>query len=208
MYKKLTLAALVIVSSCQPIRGADSNIEDTIKTTIGIAAIAGATYLGSSCYAKCVYETAKLRFAPERYLLDHYSWAAHYQWDTNVLHALIRDIKTEIVRLHNMNRSRWDITVLYSLLNGQQAQTVARRFKCFPLLQHMDDLNWYIWHLKCISILHLHSDRQGVSSLIEQLAYVRNLLRMDHDFNEEEQRYAQHQLQKEIYLETTQPQTI
>ena len=191
MIKKALVLLLLTVSlgSAQPAR---ADIEDTVTTAVGIALAAGATYIGSVYYAKCIYETAKIRFSTELNLLNQYAWYCHYQWDTSVLHALMRDIKTEIVRLHNKNRKKWSITVICDLLSGRQAQLVDQCFKHFPLVQHKSDLDWYIWHLKCIRLLHLHDNVKDISLLIEQLEYIKNLLLSDHDFNKEEQLLAQY----------------
>lgn len=189
MFKKYILS-LALLSSIQQSHAQD-DAQRLLQATCIVAVTAGAVALTYSTYARWLVKRAQAHFARERELLNHYgTYSAQYQsWTTHDVANLLRDLKTSIVYLHNTNRDRWDICVMYDIYNGNPAMYVNRRYVNFPLLQHVDDLNWYLTHLKIIRFLHAYPDQYELNALIEQLDYIKHMLLADHGYTQEAAMY-------------------
>lgn len=187
LFRNCLFISLLLFSST--IKTNDNQTQNIAQATVTTLAVVGGTYLVSKAWAHCVVLEAQSQFAPERALLNHYAYYNGNYWTSDAEAALKRDLKVRIVHLHNSNRDRWGISVLYDIYNGNPAVYVENRYQTFPLLQHMQDLNWYIKRLKIIRFLRLHSDRNELTLLIDQLEYIKNILMADHDYNLEEQHF-------------------
>ena len=189
MFKKYILS-LALLGSIQHTKAHD-DAWSTLKTTCVIAGATGAAALTYKAYAHWLVKRAQAHFTRERDVLNHY---AHYSaqaqsWTTHDAAVLLRDLKTAIVYLHNTNRDRWDISVMYDIYYTQPAMYVSKTYYHFPLLQHIADLNWYMMHLKIIRFLHMYPDEHELTSLIEQLTYIKHMIISDHSYTQEEALY-------------------
>ncbi len=147
---------------------------------------AGSVYLLSKGYSSYLVSSAQARFQTERTLLNQYASYSHL-WSAELDQQLKNYLKAEIVRLHNKNRNKWAITVLYEYSQGKSAYCIDHCYAKFPFLQHKKDLDWYLKRLKAIRFLSLYSDLDELNLLIDQLTYIKEFIVSDHDYNVEEQ---------------------
>lgn len=186
MFKKIILS-LALLGSMHHTKTQDN----ALQTACIIAGVTCATALSYKAYAHWLVKRAQSQFAHERYLLNHYGYysAQAQSWTTLDAANLLRDLKSAITHLHNTNRDRWDISVMYDIYYAQPAMYVSSHYLSFPLLQHVEDISWYVSHLKAIRFLHAYPDRQELTSLIEQLEYIKHMLLSDHSYSQEEALY-------------------
>lgn len=178
-------------SLCFAIAFANTNIQtndDHVAITCtGIAVTATCTFIASIAYAHTVVHNAQTQFRPERELLNYYTYYNGNYWTTDVQAALKRDLKDHIVHLHNQCRDQYSLSLLYANYKGEPTVFVDKEYALYPLLQHINDLSWYIKRLKIIKLLRLYSKRHELDLLIDQLEYIKHLMISDHDYNTEEQ---------------------
>lgn len=186
MFKK-TMLSLALLGSIHHTKTQDH----VLPTACVIAGVTCATALSYKAYAHWLVKRAQSHFAHERYLLNHYGYysAQSQSWTTHDAANLLRDLKTAITHLHNTNRDRWDIGVMYDIYYAQPAMYVSSHYESFPLLQHVEDISWYVSHLKTIRFLHAHPNQPELTSLIEQLEYIKQMLIGDHSYSQEEALY-------------------
>lgn len=183
MFKNITLA-LLLITACNT----QTNDNVIRNVAIGVTA-AGCTYVVSKGWAHHVVTCAQTQFALERRLLNEYAHYNGHHWTTDADAALKRDLKANIVHLHNTQRDRYSFAILYDMYAGNPTLYVQHNYYAFPLLQHVADLSWYIKRLKIVRFFHLHSQREELNLLIDQLEYIKHMLMSDHDYNVEEQHY-------------------
>ncbi len=184
--KKYILCSLLLLTC--PTYPNDNN--NTLRN-VGIAlAATGGTYLLSKGWAHHVVKLAQTQFTYERNLLNQYRYQYGHNWSDTIWRSLRKQLKANIVHIHNAQRDRWQLCVLYDMYTSNPSLYVEHRYYTFPLLQHVADLSWYIKRLKIIRFCHLHSERDELDSLIEQLNYIKDMIISDHDYNIEEQNYS------------------
>jgi hypothetical protein len=189
MFKKYMLALTLFVST-QSTQTHDNTWSHVQRACI----LAGVTVAGAltyKTYTQWLVKRAQAHFMHERNILNQYAIysAETHTWSTHDAAYLLRDLKTAIVYLHNNNRNRWDIGVMYDIYFNQPAMYVEYRYRNFPLIQHMQDISWYLKHLKIIRFFNLHADTQEITLLIEQLTYIRQMILGDHNYSLEEAQY-------------------
>lgn len=189
MFKKYILS-LALLGSIQQSQAQD-NAWSNIKTACVVVGVAGAATLSYKAYAHWLVKRAQAQFGHERNLLNHYAVYSTQtmSWTTHDEANLLRDLKTAIVHLHNTNRDRWDIGVMYDIYYGQPAMYVSSQYTNFPLLQHVEDIKRYVSHLKIIRFLHAYPHEEELTSLIEQLEYIKQMILGDHGYSQEEALY-------------------
>lgn len=189
MFRKIFLS-LSLFGSLHHTQAQD-NAWQNLKTACVVVGIIGTVTLSYKAYAQWLVKRAQAHFAHERNLLHHYAnYSAQTQsWTTHDAAVLLRDLKSAIVHLHNTNRDRWDISIMYDIYYGQPAMYVSTNYHHYPLLQHVNDISWYVSHLKTIRFLHAYSNELELTSLIEQLEYIRQMLLSDHSYSLEEAQY-------------------
>ena len=192
MLKKVLICIALL--GCTTERSMHAQWNTQTRVAVGTLLVAGGTYVCSKAYAECVVAAARSRFAPERELLTWYGQQYGRYWGPQEDASLKISLANMMSDLHNRNRNKWTITVLYELASGEPSYFVRDCFQDYPLLQQKDDLDWYIKRLKVIRFVHLHGDRQELDSLIEQLEYVRRMLLSFHGYSIEEQHFRQHAL--------------
>jgi hypothetical protein len=193
MFKKYILSLLALSSCAHAIESS----EVALLLGGGTALFTATTWAtGRLAYGPSIVGSARARYAPESNVLNTFGWYAQngYGWNAAYEEQLRGSLKNQAVQFHNMNRDKWGITVMFDLLQGQPAGTISSAYYNYPLMQYMHDLHWYIRRLRVICALRMHSEYNAVAALLQQLMYIRDLLRSDLDLNREEQMYAQARL--------------
>lgn len=159
----------------------------SIKTACIVAGAAGAATLTYKAYGHWLVKRVQSHFSYARNLLNQYAnYSAQTQsWTALDLNNLLQDLKIAIIQQHNINAERWDISIAADIYNAQPAMYVNSTYRNFPLLQCIDDINWYLSHLKAIRFMHLHPHREEITLLIDQLTYIKHLIFTDHAYTQE-----------------------
>lgn len=193
----LFITMLGIVPQAQ----ANNHSDRLIAAGIAVGAVA-ASCLSYKAYTHWLLKRVRAHFSTSRAILNHYAqWSTYaHSWTTRDAEQLLQDIKNEIVRLHNRNCDRWDISVMHDIYYDTPAMYVSSRYKHYPLLQFIEDINWYLAHLKFIRFCGIQSNNDELSLLIEQLAYIKELILSDYAYSREG---ADYQLRNDIRHATT-----
>ena len=184
MFKKYLLAIALCNVTNQSY--AQDNWQD-LKTLCVFAGIGGTIALTYKAYAHWLVKRVKAQFAHEQYILNQYAtYSVQTQsWTMYDAAQLLQNLKTAIIHLHNLNKDRWDIGVMYDIYFDQPSMYVSSRYANFPLLQHIEDINRYVTHLKLIRFLHMYPEIAEINMLIEQLEYIKHLVLSDYAYVQE-----------------------